>query len=273
MTPAHSSSPCKDDESVKSMTVEDYANFFFSADYDNMSTGSSVQSLAMMHHQWQSKSEQRPSLKTASASHPPQNKRKRRRVSFKSTPPTVHKLNTFPPSSKMTSLEKSTTWLQTSDIEELQASAHSCIQAMRNRVAPNAHVYKYRTKFRALMLAMEKETGSSVRGLEHKVYRRKELRRMLIRDVIECQQHIDGLARFGHVISADEKRRLLANASMEKSVYFVKKALLDAKDDYEEVYSSSCGGGISSPLSTPAEVKVRRVSSDPTSIASVVKTL
>lgn len=67
---------------------------------------------------------------------------------------------------------------------------------------------------------------------------------MLTQDVIECQRHIHGLARFGHVLSTDEQRTLLANASLGKSVWCVKKAMLDAHDDYREVYnnmsSSSC---------------------------------
>jgi len=77
---------------------------------------------------------------------------------------------------------------------------------------------------------------------------------MLIQDVIECQHHINGLARFGHVISIEEKRTLLANASLRKSVVCVKKALLDANDDYKEVYHSSC-------LRQLGAAEIRRVSS------------
>jgi len=86
---------------------------------------------------------------------------------------------------------------------------------------------------------------------------------MLIQDVIECQRHINGLARFGHVMSSDEKRRLLANASLQKSLGCVKKALLDANDDYKEVYD--CGGGQNKLfhgfMERPPVFKIRRVSS------------
>jgi len=110
------------------------------------------------------------------------------------------------------------------------------------------------------MVTIEQETDSSIRGLEHKVYRRKETRRMLIQDVIECQHHIKGLARFGHVMSSDEKRRLLANASLQKSLGCVKKALLDANDDYKEVYD--CGGQQKKLfMERPPVFKIRRVSS------------
>ncbi len=89
---------------------------------------------------------------------------------------------------------------------------------------------------------------------------------MLIQDVMDCQFYISGLERFGHVMSGDEKRRLLANASREKSRVCVKRALLDACDDYKEVYSDGghCGqqdyGCIPSPL-RPEAMKIRRVSS------------
>jgi len=259
LPPPSSSSNCHVDEAVP--TAEDYANLFFGSDDDDDSlTGNSIHSLTMQHHHW----EPEPHLHTSTAASvvpliPPRHRHKRRRVSFTTATPTVHSLRNIPPSSTMTPLEKSASWLQSSDIETLKSSAQSTIQTVRNRVASNAREYKHRHKFRALMLTFENETDSSIRGLEHKVYRRKETRRMLIQDVIECQHHINGLARFGHVISIEEKRTLLANASLQKSVGCVKKALLDANDDYKEVYNrtTTC---LPSPLGAAA-YKIRRVSS------------
>lgn len=117
------------------------------------------------------------------------------------------------------------------------------------------------------MVTIENETDSSIRGLEHKVYRRKNTRQMLIQDVMDCQGHINGLARFGHVMSVEEKRRLLANASLQKSKVCLKRALLDANDDYKEVYGNNQHGQqqqyhgyIPSPL-RPESLKIRKVSS------------
>lgn len=249
------------DEATSYPTVEDYANLFFGSDDDDnsstSSTGNSIQSLTMIHHhQWEPEP------------HPPapivpqlplQHRHKRLRVSFTNSPPTIHALETVPPASTMTTIEKSDIWLQSSDIESLKASAQASIQAVRDRAALNAREYKHRHKFRALMVTMEKETDSSIRGLEHKVYRRKETRKTLIQDVIECQKHINGLARFGHEMSVEERRKLLANASLSKSEFSVKKALLDANDDYKEVYGSRC---FPTPLcAKPAALKIRRVSS------------
>ncbi|KAL7435690.1 hypothetical protein ACHAXM_004798 [Skeletonema potamos] len=254
--PPSSSNNCHVDDAAP--TAEDYANLLFgSDDDDDSSTGNSIQSLTMHHHHL----EPEPHLHTTHATAasivpliPPRHRHKRRRVSFTTATPTIHSLGNIPPSSTMTPLEKSATWLQISDIETLKSSAQSTIQTVRNRVASNAREYKHRHKFRALMLTFENETDSSIRGLEHKVYRRKETRRMLIQDVIECQHHINGLARFGHVISIEEKRTLLANASLRKSVVCVKKALLDANDDYKEVCHISC-------LRQLGAAEIRRVSS------------
>ena len=123
------------------------------------------------------------------------------------------------------------------------------------------------------MLSLEHETNSSIRGLEHKIYRRKHTRQVLIADVIECQYHINGLAKFGFKMDVDEKRRLLANASLKKSVGCVKRALADAIDDFKEVYPASadadCSSSSSSSSSSPfpseplssSISKIRRVSS------------
>lgn len=120
------------------------------------------------------------------------------------------------------------------------------------------------TQFRKLMLSLEHETNSSIRGLEHKIYRRKHNRQVLIADVIECQHHINGLAKFGFFMGVDEQRRLLANASLKKSVGCVKRALADAVDDYKEVYPAADGSSSSFPseaLSSSSMSKIRRVSS------------
>jgi hypothetical protein len=239
-------------------TAEDYANLFFGSDDcgDDSSTVNSIQSLTMQHHLW----EPEPHLSTASAAaisparsnskHQDQHQylaqrrrfNKRRRVSFSGTKPTVHILSTVPIASTMTTDEKSTMWIQSSEIGTLKSSAQSTIQIMRTRVLHNPHEYKQNPhKFRQLMVTLEQETNSSVRGLEHKIYRRKETRKMLIQDVIECQQHINGLARFGHVMSEEEKSMLLANASLHKSAGCVNKALLDAMDDYKEAYQQTAG--------------------------------
>ncbi|KAK1748070.1 hypothetical protein QTG54_000009 [Skeletonema marinoi] len=266
--PPPSTNSCHvDSETSSAPTVEDYANLFFGSDDDTSLTGNSIQSLAMTHHhQWEPEPHLPPTRPTTSSSIVPLlpptthcHRRKRRRVSFTTTTPTIHTLHTVPTSSTMTPLEKSTSWLQHSDIETLKSSAQSTIQTVRNRVSSNAREYKHRHKFRALMVTIEQETDSSIRGLEHKVYRRKETRRMLIQDVIECQHHIKGLARFGHVMSSDEKRRLLANASLQKSLGCVKKALLDANDDYKEVYGQKkLFNGF---MERPPVFKIRRVSS------------
>ena len=131
----------------------------------------------------------------------PLHRHKRRRVSFTTVAPTIHTLHGVPPSSTMTPHEKSASWLQSSEIETLKSSAQSTIQAVRNRVSSQPRAYKHRHKFRKLMVTIENETDASIRGLEHKVFRRKETRRTLIQDVITCQHHINGLARFGHVMT------------------------------------------------------------------------
>eukprot|EP00986_Skeletonema_menzelii_P018908 scaffold26767_cov153-Skeletonema_menzelii.AAC.2 len=264
---------CQVDDEATAPTVEDFANLFFGSDDDdhdscNSLTGnSSIQSLAMKQHQQHHHWEPVPLPLLPSA-----HRHKRRRVSFTTETPTIHTLHTVPPSSTMTPHEKSASWLQCSDIETLKASAQSTIQAVRNRVSSKPREFKHRHKFRKLMVAIENEFDASIRGLEHKVYRRKETRKTLIQDVIECQRHINGLARFGHVMSMEEKRRLLAKASLQKSEMCVQRALLDANDDYKEVYSSNNGGqkkydrsisGLPCPLGAAA-FKIRRVSSGAT---------
>eukprot|EP00573_Skeletonema_grethae_P002594 CAMPEP_0201689042 /NCGR_PEP_ID=MMETSP0578-20130828/2711_1 /ASSEMBLY_ACC=CAM_ASM_000663 /TAXON_ID=267565 /ORGANISM="Skeletonema grethea, Strain CCMP 1804" /LENGTH=351 /DNA_ID=CAMNT_0048173557 /DNA_START=88 /DNA_END=1140 /DNA_ORIENTATION=- len=281
--PPSSSNDCRVDDEASALSVENYANLFFGSDDDDdnsLTLNSSIQSLAMSkhHHCWEPESHLNLPTSSSSSSStraasivpllpPTTDRRKRRRVSFTTSTPTIHTLHTVPPSSTMTPAEKSTSWLQSTDIESLKSSALSTIQTVRKRISSNAREYKHRHKFRALMVTIENETDSSIRGLEHKVYRRKETRRMLIQDVMDCQHYISGLERFGHVMSMEEKRRLLANASLQKSRVCVKRALLDARDDYKEVYSNNHHHGqhqyhgcIPSPL-RPEALKIRRVSS------------
>lgn len=61
---------------------------------------------------------------------------------------------------------------------------------------------------------------------------------MLIREVLECQSHFKGLARFGHEMDGKEKAMLLAKVSRERSVRARSVAFVDAKDDYDEVYGN-----------------------------------
>ncbi len=91
-----------------------------------------------------------------------------------------------------------------------------------------------------MMLALEDETDSSIRGLEHRVFRRKYTRKALIRDVLKCQSHVRGLARFGHDVdgggSGGGAARLLAKVSRERSTKARQVAYVDASDNYEEVH-------------------------------------
>lgn len=281
-------------------TAEDFANLFFasSEDDDDSSssmTSSSIQSLTMNHHQWEPEPhwQQNTTITTsggttataaATFTKPHHNNHKRRRVSFTTDTPTVHSLTSVPPASTMTPHEKAATWLQSTEIELLKSSAQSTIQNMRQRVLQQKNPRQFisqqqdrqqqhrHTQFRKLMLSLEHETNSSIRGLEHKIYRRKHNRQLLIADVIECQHHINGLAKFGFKMDVDEQNRLLANASLKKSVGCVKRALADAIDDYKEVYpastaSADCSSSSSSLSPFPSEPlsssisKIRRVSS------------
>lgn len=168
-------------------------------------------------------------------------KRRRRgkRVSFGACIPTFHPLDDVPPAHAMTADEKSAVWFSRSDLDAFKSSAQSAIHDMRARVASSPrgiNECKDRSKFRGLMLALERETNSSIRGLEHRVLRRKQTRQSLIRDVLECQAHAAGLARFGYAaMGADERSALLADVSTKRSVGARRAALLDAEDDCYEV--------------------------------------
>ena len=163
--------------------------------------------------------------------------KKRRQVSFGASLRTTHLLQDVPPSHAMTLQEKTTLWFSRSDLELFKSSAQSTIQDMRSRIVGNAQEYKDRSKFRSMMLTLESESNSSIRGLEHRVFRRKQTRQMLIRDVLECQAHVRGLSRFGHEMNIKEKSMLLAKVSKERSGKARSVAFVDAKDDYDEVYA------------------------------------
>mmetsp|Transcript_31027 Transcript_31027/g.56274 ORF Transcript_31027/g.56274 Transcript_31027/m.56274 type:complete len:326 (-) Transcript_31027:1389-2366(-) len=160
----------------------------------------------------------------------------RRRVSFGASIPTFHLLQNVPPAHAMTPDERSTLWFSRGDLEMLKSSAQSSIQEMRNRIVGNAHAKKDRSKFRSMMVTLESETNSSIRGLEHRVFRRKQTRKMMIRDVLECQAHVRGLAKFGHKMDGEEESMLLAKVSRERSLDARSLAFVNAKDDHEEVY-------------------------------------
>lgn len=168
------------------------------------------------------------------------NKRRRRRISFGASIPTIHHLPDVPTVHDMTSTERSTLWYSRSDLEDLKSCAQSSVQDIRKLVLSNdkndVNVYKDRTKFRALMSSFEEDTNCSIRGLEHRVFRRKQTRQMTIRDVLDCQAHVDGLAKYGHLMDDTEKIMLLAKVSKERSIKARNLAFVDAKDDYEEVY-------------------------------------
>ncbi|KAL3800847.1 hypothetical protein HJC23_001684 [Cyclotella cryptica] len=159
---------------------------------------------------------------------------KRRHVSFGSYVPLIHHLHDIPLASEMTLQEKSALWLNSEEIEEMKASANTAIHKMRNLVV-SSHRCAERTTFRALMMQLEKDTDSSIRGLEHRVFRRKVPRQVLVDEVLECQKHIQGLAKFGHAISVEDRSTLLANVSFKRSHLAVSMALTAAKNDALEV--------------------------------------
>lgn len=159
---------------------------------------------------------------------------KRRHVSFGSSLPLVHHLYDIPLASEMTRQEKSTLWLNFDEIEDMKAAANTAIQHMRNLVVWS-HRCEERTTFRALMIQLERDTDSSIRGLEHRVFRRKVPRQVLVDEVLECQKHIQGLAKFGHAISVEDKSTLLANVSFKRSHSAASMALVTAQNDALEV--------------------------------------
>eukprot|EP00580_Thalassiosira_gravida_P006978 CAMPEP_0201633554 /NCGR_PEP_ID=MMETSP0493-20130528/6825_1 /ASSEMBLY_ACC=CAM_ASM_000838 /TAXON_ID=420259 /ORGANISM="Thalassiosira gravida, Strain GMp14c1" /LENGTH=458 /DNA_ID=CAMNT_0048105283 /DNA_START=227 /DNA_END=1603 /DNA_ORIENTATION=+ len=198
--------------------------------------------------------------------------RQKRPVSFGTFIPTIHLLHDTPPSHAMTHDERSTRWFSRGDLEMLKSSAQGSIQEMRARIRSrssgmscnsgsvsknnsntnnndtnessssnnnsnnNNSIITDRSQFRTMMSQMEDESNSSIRGLEHRVFRRKHARKTLIRDVLECQAHVVGLARFGHGMDGKERAKLLAGVSRERSGRAKGVAVLDAQDDCKEVY-------------------------------------
>lgn len=187
---------------------------------------------------------------------------KRRRVSFESISK-VHLLADTPPCRDMSPEEKSILWFDRSDLEAMKSSAQRSVQEMRDRVKTSRKggaAFKERSEFRALVVAMEDETGSSVRGLEHKVFNRKQPRRELIRDVLKCQFHVRGLANYGHAMHEKERARLLVRVSQERSLKARRVAYADARDDHREIYSDNVpagGDGIRIPERTLERRKKR----------------
>jgi len=216
-------------------TADDYANLLFCESFEEEDARANLTIT-------EDERSNEPSATALTTTSLTRNKKKRRRVSFGASIPTFHLLHDVPPVHAMTADERSTLWFSRSDLEMLKSSAQSSIQDTRNRIIGNAQEYgRDRSKFRSTMLMLEQETDSSIRGLEHRVFRRKRTRQMLIRDVLECQAHARGLARFGHEMDGKEKAMLLANVSRERSVKAYTVAFVDAKDDYEEVYGDEHG--------------------------------
>lgn len=164
--------------------------------------------------------------------------RRKRRVSFGAFIPIIHHLHDTPLASDMTPEEKTELWLNAKDLEEMKVSANNTIQDMRGLVIESQHADK-RTTFRALMAKLEQDKNTSVRGLEHRVFRRKVSRQVLVDEVLECQQHIQGLAKFGHTIINYDKITLLANVSSKRSSSAASIALLNAKHDAIEICTAN----------------------------------
>jgi len=207
--------------------------------------------------------------------------KKRRRISFGAAIPTFHYLENIPPAHAMTPDERSKQWFTRSDLESFKSSAQVSIVEMRHRILRksssssssmssssarknnsydksnncNISQYKDRSKFRSLMITLEHDTNSSIRGLEHRVFRRKQNRRVLIRDVLECQAHVMGLAKkFGHAMEEKERTELLGRVSQERSSAARSTALADAKDDCTEIYGSKYNEEEEEELSTTKDV-------------------
>lgn len=154
---------------------------------------------------------------------------KRRRVTFSASSSVD-----LSPAYDMTPEKKSQMWYSRTNLEEFKKSAQHSIKEIRDAVTGKAEC-RNRFMFRSKMVAMEKETNSSIRGLEHRVFRRKQTRHMLIKDVLQCQNHINGLASFGHGLDFNQRTELIANVSQERSEKAKSIARFDAREDYVEV--------------------------------------
>jgi hypothetical protein len=177
----------------------------------------------------------------------------RRRVSFDPLVPTVHHLLDVPPARDMTPDEVSNLWISQSDLVALKSDAHSRVQDARHRIlaerdgsAQDVVVvggggggggkYGNRASLRSFMSIVERESDASIRGLEHRLFRTRHTRHALVRDVLECQAHATGLAKFGmHGMDGKERAMLLARVSMERSVKARNLAFVDAMEDRAEV--------------------------------------
>ncbi|KAL7527908.1 hypothetical protein ACHAXR_003065 [Thalassiosira sp. AJA248-18] len=224
-------------------TADDYANLFFCEPSEEEEARANLNNEQSSVNAAQSCDDNdhhaAPAAATSPSSTTITHNKKRRRVSFAPSIATYHLLQTTPPAHAMTPNERSTLWFSRSDLEMLKTSAQSSIQDMRSRIIignNSQECSKDRLKFRSMMVALEDETDSSIRGLEHRVFRRKRTRQMLIRDVLECQCHVRGLSKFGHEMDVQERSMLLAKVSRERSVKARGVAFVDAKSDYEEVY-------------------------------------
>ncbi|KAL3823892.1 hypothetical protein ACHAXA_005474 [Cyclostephanos tholiformis] len=176
-----------------------------------------------------------------------------RRVSFASSLPTVHHLIDVPTARDMTPDEVSNLWISRSDLQALKSDAHSRVQDARDRILASERGgssgvgkdngggggwrYGCRVRLRSFMNTVERESDASIRGLEHRLFRRlRQTRQKLTRDVLECQAHVTGLQRFGlRGIGGTERAMLLARVSRERSVKARKLAFVDAIQDRVDV--------------------------------------
>lgn len=208
-------------------TAEDYANLIFCSS-DNESEEEAV--VAQPVHKWRS------SLVVNGSRNTNTRRPTKRRLHFGALIPSVHELPDVAPSSEMTPEEKSNAWINLSDLEQMKSSAQYSISEMRTLIIKStSSPTQKKSNFRSLMLQLENDTGSSIRGLEHRVFRRRQPRSAVIKEVLECQSHINGLAKFGHKMSYEEKADLMANASRQRSRSAVGVALTNARHDFEEL--------------------------------------
>jgi len=220
--------------SISTPTADDFANLLFYESPEECGTSTSS------HTTTQEGSCKRTS--SSSSSSRKRKKQRRRRISFGAAIPTIHYLSNVPTVHDMTSTEKSTLWYDRSHLEGFKSYAQSCIQDVRNLILSEteddkSNMYsKDRNKFRSLMSSYESTSSSSIRGLEHRIFRRKQTRQSLIHSVLKCQNHINGLAKFGHSMDSEESILLLSKVSRERSAKARATARVDAKDDYTDIY-------------------------------------
>ena len=172
---------------------------------------------------------------------PKQSCQRRRCVTFGGTISITHPLEDVCPASA--------TWLSRHELELFRSSAQHSIHKMKNDIIGKSAEYKDRGKFRAKMVDMENENDTSIRGLEHRIFRRKFTRHMLIEDVLKCQSHAIGLESFGHFT---DTRELLAKVSIDRSSKAKSIALFDAREDYREAHEGM-------PLSPPMKRRKKQV--------------